>query len=68
MVTDSAVVQVLKEIDSISTKPVTVEELEAAKAAYVGNFIMKIENPRTVAEYAYKISTEKLKKIFTKPT
>ncbi|WP_350293168.1 pitrilysin family protein [uncultured Croceitalea sp.] len=66
MVTDSSVVELLKEIDKISSEPVTSEELANAKAKYVGNFVMALERPQTIANYALNIETEGLPKDFYK--
>lgn len=66
MVTDSSVVELLKEIDKISSEPVTAEELANAKAKYVGNFVMALERPQTIANYALNIETEGLTKDFYK--
>ncbi|WP_420320612.1 M16 family metallopeptidase [Flagellimonas sp.] len=66
MVTDSSVVEILKEIDNIISQPVTEEELTNAKAKYAGNFVMALENPSTIANYALSIETEGLSKDFYK--
>jgi len=50
--TDSAVVEFLKEIKRIRTEKVKEEDLATAKAKYIGNFVMQVENPQTVARYA----------------
>ncbi|SHI37511.1 M16 family metallopeptidase [Pseudozobellia thermophila] len=63
-VTDSAVVEILKEIDRIRTAPVTPSELENTKAKYTGRFVMALENPTTIANYALNIETENLPKDF----
>ena len=60
MVTDSSVVELLKEIERINTEPVTDKELEIAKAKYIGNFVMDLEDPSTVANYELSILTEDL--------
>ena len=65
-VTDSSVVELLKEIDMISNQPVSEKELENTKAKYVGNFVMALERPSTVARYALNIETEDLPKDFYK--
>ncbi|MEK6493525.1 pitrilysin family protein [Myroides odoratimimus] len=52
VVTDSAVTEFIKEIDLIRTTPVKEDELKLAKAKYVGNFVMEIQKPATVARYA----------------
>lgn len=65
-VADSSVVEILKEIDKISREPVSKEELANAKAKYVGNFVMALEKPQTIANYALNIETEGLPKDFYK--
>lgn len=64
MVTDSAVVEALKEIKRIKTEPVDPQTLEDAKAKYIGNFIMGLENPQTVARYALNIRLNDLPEDF----
>ena len=59
-VTDSAAVELLKEIDRIQNQLVSDKELADAKANYIGSFIMNIEKPETVARYALNIATEEL--------
>lgn len=66
MVTDSAVVEMLKELELIITKPVTDEELKNTKAVYAGSFIMALEDPETIARYALNIEKENLPKDFYK--
>ena len=65
-VTDSAVVEILKEIDKIASKPVSEEELKNTKAKYIGNFVLALERPQTIAGYALNIETENLPKDFYK--
>lgn len=60
MVTDSSVVEFMKEIKTFRDTKVTDEELKNAKAAYIGSFVMALENPATVASYALNIVTKKL--------
>ena len=60
MVTDSAVVQTLKEIKRIKTEPVEQETLKNVKAAYVGQFVMALESPQTIARYALNIKLNDL--------
>lgn len=60
VVTDSAVVEALKEIKRIKTELVDPIKLKNAKAKYVGNFVMGVEQPSTVARYALNINTENL--------
>lgn len=66
MVTDSSVVEILKEIDLIASTPVTEAELANTKAKYAGRFIMALEKPQTIAGYALNIETESLPKDFYK--
>ncbi|AWX44175.1 hypothetical protein HME9304_01175 [Flagellimonas maritima] len=66
VVTDSAVVQILGEIDNMITAPVSDEELKNAKAKYAGSFVMALEKPETIANYALNIETEDLPEDFYK--
>ena len=59
-VTDSAVVQFVKEIKRIRTEKVSEDVLKNVKAGYIGRFVMQVEKPQTVARYALNIETEKL--------
>jgi zinc protease len=59
-VTDSAVVEFMKEIKRIRTEKVSAEVLNNVKAGYIGRFVMQIEKPQTVARYALNIETENL--------
>ncbi|GLB52669.1 hypothetical protein NBRC110019_17090 [Neptunitalea chrysea] len=59
-VTDSAVVETLKEIKRIREELVTDKDLSNAKAKYLGNFIMATEDPKTTARYAVNIKTKNL--------
>ncbi|WP_420603838.1 M16 family metallopeptidase [Flagellimonas sp.] len=66
VVTDSSVTQIFNEINRIVNEPVTEEELTNAKAKYAGSFVMALENPSTIANYALNIETEDLPKDFYK--
>lgn len=59
-VTDSAVVQTLKEVRRIQNEPVDLAALENAKAKYVGDFVLALERPSTIAQYAIDIKTKNL--------
>ena len=59
-VTDSSVVELVKEIEKIRELPVSQEELDQAKAKYVGDFVLALERPSTIAQYALSILTEGL--------
>jgi predicted Zn-dependent peptidase len=60
MVTDSAVVEFIKEIKKIRTEKVSEELLNNVKSAYIGRFVMQVEKPQSVARYALNIETEGL--------
>lgn len=51
-VTDSAVVEFLKEVKKIRTEKVDEKMLADTKAGYIGQFVMDIEKPQTVARLA----------------
>lgn len=59
-VTDSAVVEFIKEIKKIRTEKVSDELLANVKAGYVGRFVMQVQKPQAIARYALNIETEKL--------
>lgn len=59
-VTDSAIVEILKEMKRIRTEKVSEEALKTVKAGYIGKFVMQIEKPQTVAGYALRVKTQKL--------
>lgn len=59
-VTDSTVVEILKEFKKIRTEKVSDEMLASVKAGYIGRFVMQIEKPQTIASYALRIQTQKL--------
>lgn len=59
-VTDSAVVEFMKEIKKIRTEKVDETNLKNVKAGYIGRFVMQVEKPQTVARYALNIETEDL--------
>jgi len=55
-VTDSAIAQILYEMDRICTEPVPVEELEKVKNYLTGTFALALERPATVARFALNIA------------
>lgn len=63
-VTDSAVVETLKEINRIKTEKVDFEDLNNAKNKFAGDFVLKLESPSTIANYALNIETNDLPKDF----
>lgn len=63
-VTDSAVVETLKEIKRIKSEPVDPKALWNAKAKYVGDFVLALEKPQTIARYALNIKLNDLPQDF----
>ncbi len=63
-VTDSAVVVFMKEIDRIRTEKVDADKLKDVKKKFAGSFVMRLEQPSTIANYALEIETENLPKDF----
>lgn len=63
-VTDSAVVEFVKEIKRIRTEDVDSEKLEDVKKKFAGNFVMQLERPSTVANYALNIKINDLPEDF----
>jgi predicted Zn-dependent peptidase len=59
-VTDSAVVEFIKEIKKIRTEKVSPELLKSVKAGYIGRFVMQVQKPQAIARYALNIETEDL--------
>jgi len=65
-VTDSAIVESIKEINRIKNEDVNSDALRNAKAKYVGDFVLALEKPQTIARYALNIKLNKLPKDFYK--
>jgi len=61
---DSAVVEFLKEINTIRTAKVSAEELQNAKNLYNGSFALGLENPARTAGFASSILINNLPKDF----
>lgn len=59
-VTDSAVVEMINEMRNIRENLVEGDKLALAKAKYTGNFVMALERPETIANYALNIETQNL--------
>ncbi|MDG1245098.1 MAG: pitrilysin family protein, partial [Polaribacter sp.] len=64
MVTDSAVVELQKEITRIRYQKVSAEELKNVKEEYIGSFVMDVQKPRTAANYALNIARYNLTEDF----
>ena len=63
-VTDSAVVETVKEIKRIKAEPVAADALSNAKAKYVGDFVLALERPSTIAQYAISTKVNELPEDF----
>jgi predicted Zn-dependent peptidase len=63
-VTDSAITQILFELDRITTEYVKDEELNLTKSAMAGGFARSLESPSTVARFALNIIQNKLPKAY----
>lgn len=51
-VTDSAIVEILKEIEGMLTAEVTADELNLIKSSMAGSFARSLESPSTIARFA----------------
>jgi zinc protease len=61
-VTDSAITQLLFELNRITNELVTDEELNLTKSTMAGSFARSLENPATVAKFALNIIQNNLQK------
>ncbi len=61
---DSAIVEMMREIDNMRTGNITDEELAIAKAKYNGSFAIGMEDPARTATYATNILINNLPKDF----
>jgi predicted Zn-dependent peptidase len=61
---DSAIVEMLREIENMRSGNITAEELEMAKAKINGNFALGLEDPARAATYASNILINNLPKDF----
>lgn len=59
-VTDSAVVESMKELNKVRTQRVDADMLATVKAGLIGNFVMDAEKPNFVAGQAMRIQTQNL--------
>jgi zinc protease len=57
---DSAVVEILNQVNRIRKEKVSDEDLANAKAAYVGSFVRNFAKPETVSRYALLTLTQNL--------
>ncbi len=61
-VTDSAITQILYELDKITNEYVTDEELNLTKSSMAGGFARSLERPQTIAQFALNIIRNDLSK------
>jgi predicted Zn-dependent peptidase len=61
-VTDSAITQILFELDNITKGTVKDEELNLTKSSMAGGFARSLERPQTIAQFALNIIKNKLSK------
>lgn len=61
-VTDSAIVEFMKEFERLRNEPVSEDELAAAKAFITGSFGRSLESPGTIASFALNIERYDLPK------
>jgi predicted Zn-dependent peptidase len=61
-VTDSAITQILFELDKITNEYVTDEELNLTKSSMAGGFARSLERPQTIARFALNMIRNKLSK------
>lgn len=61
-VTDSAITQILLELDKITNGYVTDEELNLTKSSMAGGFARSLERPQTIARFALNIIKNNLSK------
>ena len=65
-VTDSALVEILYEMDRLAKEPVDQKSLDLVKNFMNGNFARSLESPRTIASFALNIERYKLPKDYYK--
>jgi predicted Zn-dependent peptidase len=63
-VLDSAVLEIMTQINKIRDEFVSTEDLELAKATFIGDFIRESAKPRSISTYALRIETQGLPKGF----
>ena len=63
-VTDGAVKETLKEVRSMTTDKIDAAQLEDVKAKFLGNFILTLERPETVANQTLTTKTNQLSPSF----
>lgn len=59
-VTDSATVEMLKEVKRVRSEVPSEDALKLAKAKFIGSFVMNAEKPQTIASFALRERTQSL--------
>ena len=59
-VTDSAIYEIANEIKKIQTELISEEELSRVKSKFFGEFVLAMQSPATLANYALQIQSENL--------
>ena len=59
-VTDSAIVELVYEIDRLGKELVSEDELQLVKQKYAGSLIRSLENPENIANFTYNVKTQNL--------
>lgn len=59
-VLDSAILEIIKQIDRIRNEFVSTDDLELAKATFIGDFIRESAKPRSISSFALRIETQGL--------
>lgn len=65
-VTDSAINEMLREMDLMRTQPLKADELQGAINFLSGIFALRLENPQTIAQYAINIERYNMPKDYYK--
>ncbi|WP_162903351.1 M16 family metallopeptidase [Taibaiella koreensis] len=65
-VTDSSIVEMMKEMETMRSTPLTQDELQGAVNFISGVFALGLENPQTIAQYAINIERYKMPKDYYK--
>jgi predicted Zn-dependent peptidase len=65
-VTDSAIVEMIREMNLMRSQPLTAEELQGAVNFLSGVFALRLENPQTIAQYAINIERYNMPKDYYK--
>ncbi len=65
-VTDSSIVEMMREMNLMRSQPLSAEELQGAVNFLSGVFALRLENPQTIAQYAINIERYNMPKDYYK--